>query len=228
VLLRDNLKRSTFEAHEALEARLALTDPKLRLGKYVWYLQCLLPFYRALAALFDSLALEGPLAADCDSRVAWLQEDLTYLGERGRGEHAPKRFLPRINTTCELLGVSYVVEGAALGGRALYARLHARWGLEQHTGGSFLFGHGADTGRRWQAFVAALNRIVLDEQEQRRCIAAACQMFTGLTEWFVHNQWNLSDAPGFTGGPRIYSLRNVHECDSPIPSIHHPTPKRSA
>jgi heme oxygenase len=120
--------------------------------------------------------------------VRWLEQDLAYLGKNGEAENAPPPFLPSISSTSELLGVSYVVEGSALGGRALYPRLCSRWGIERHRGASFLFGYGADTSRRWQAFVAALNRVVLDEREENRCIAAARQMFTGLTEWFAHEQ----------------------------------------
>jgi heme oxygenase len=190
MLLRDKLKTATREAHEALEARLMLTDPELSFDSYVGYLQCLLPFYRALSHHFDGRTLSAPAAADCGSRVAWLEEDLAYLGRESRYENAPKAFLPPITSTADLLGVAYVIEGAALGGRALYARLHARWGIEPRAGGSFLFGYGVDTGRRWHAFVAALNATVLEEQAETRCITAACQMFTGLTQWFAHNHWN--------------------------------------
>lgn len=186
MLLRDKLKSATREAHEALEARVALTHPELSFDDYVTYLQRLLPFYRALSDRLDASELGAPLMADCASRVAWLQDDLTNLGKESHAAKVPPEFLPRIGSTSELLGVSYVVEGSALGGRALYARLQSRWGIERHSGASFLFGYGADTGRRWQAFIAALNAVVLGEREESRCIAAARRMFTGLTDWFAY------------------------------------------
>jgi heme oxygenase len=192
MLLRDKLKAATRHAHETLEARVILTNSELSFDSYIWYLQCLLPFYRSLSHHFAAAAPRDQLRTDCGSRITWLEQDLTYLGHRHQCDDAPKDFLPCVTVVPELLGVSYVIEGAALGGRALYAQLHARWGIEPDTGASFLFGYGPDTGQRWQAFVAALNRVLLDEQDERRCITAACQTFAGLTAWFTCNQWRPS------------------------------------
>ena len=189
MLLRDKLKEATRDAHEALEARLALARGDISIERYVCYLHDLLAFYRPLSERLTAAGRAAPLSAHCESRVAWLEDDLAYFGTEDRGDDPSINFLPTVTAACEVLGVSYVMEGAALGARALYASFHARWGIGRHRGGSFLFGHGPETGRRWRAFVAALNAVELDGQEESRCIAAACQTFAGLTAWFAHRHW---------------------------------------
>ena len=189
MLLRDKLKDATREAHEALDTRLALTRDDVSFKRYVSYLCHLLAFYRPLSERLSAAGRTAPLSANCESRVAWLEEDLAFFDIEDRGDSASIEFLPSVTGASEVLGVSYVVEGSALGARALYATLHARWRIEQHRGGSFLFGYGAETGRRWHGFVAALNAVELDPQEESRCIAAACQTFAGLASWFAHNGW---------------------------------------
>jgi heme oxygenase (biliverdin-IX-beta and delta-forming) len=193
-VLRDALKAATHAAHVRLEKRLALDAADLTLDRYTRYLECMLGFHRTVARGLEPARLVWSGAADCGIRVRWLEADLEDLGVEARYPAMPAHLLPGLRERPEIIGCSYVVEGASLGGLVLYRRLCDRWHLGQARGGSFLFGYGPGTAARWKRFVDAMNAAPLDEAGVRRCVDTARRTFGAVDSWLEQTGWEMTAA----------------------------------
>ena len=199
--LRDELRAATRSEHAAVERSLALERPDLDRDTYIAYLRGWLALCRSIACDFREGQALWNFTADCDARIAWLEDDLGYL-EAGTataampGSRQPCRAIP------ELAGTSYGIEGAMLGARVIYRELNDRWRIGKDRGGSFLWGYGPGTGGRWRQFVAALNGLRLEDGERKRCILAARSTFRLLEDaYFLHRE----DVKGRRAGRRADS-----------------------
>lgn len=191
--LRDELKQGTRDAHERLENRLALDAPDLSPERYACYLAGMLAFHRSIAPPLAHAGRMWPGVPDCAIRIGWLEADLKYLGVEPRRGASPHR-LPAMPGLPEVIGCSYVVQGASLGGHVLHGQLRERWGLQRERGGSFLFGYGPGTAARWKKFVGTMNAAILDEEAVRRCTNAARRTFCALDAWFEQDGWKIASA----------------------------------
>lgn len=192
--LREELKRATRAAHERLEKRLALDASDLSRERYGCYLACMHAFYRGIARPLARASRTWPAVPDCAIRIGWLEADLKHLGAEPHRGAFPDHLLPALSGAAEVIGCSYVVQGASLGGFVLYGQLRERWGLAQERGGAFLFGYGPRTPARWKHFVEAMNAANLDEDGVRRCSNSARQTFSGLDTWFEQEGWKMASA----------------------------------
>lgn len=144
------LRGATQSAHADLERRLNLLEQAASL-----------PGRRRLVQDFHALheAAErtlGPWLADVPdlefgarNRLSRLRADLAVLGVAAP---APLDEAPPADCTASALGAFYVLEGSTLGGRVL------RRSLEDVEGLSFLDPYGEQTGARWRAVLAVLDR----------------------------------------------------------------------
>lgn len=192
--LRDELRRATRRAHERLEERLALDASNLSRERYTRYLDCMLAFHRGIARPLERARRVWPAVPDCAIRIGWLEADLEHLGVEPRRGAVPEHLLPALSGTPEVIGSSYVLEGASLGGWVLYSQLRDRWDLRQERGGSFLFGYGPGTAARWKHFVHTINAAPLDQGDVQRSSRAAQQTFAALDAWFERNDWSIASA----------------------------------
>lgn len=107
--------------------------------------------------------------------------DLAALGEPIAAP-APAPALPETADLPALVGVSYVLEGATLGGAALRPLLSRRLGLEARAL-RYLDGYGDQTRSMWARFTASIDALELTTSERARATEAAVACFEGLLGW---------------------------------------------
>lgn len=143
-------------------------------------------FYRPLeSALLDS----GAIPVDFDLAPRLKAPTLfNDLRAQGLSVEAIARLplcqaLPVIDSSAACLGVTYVLEGATLGGQILRREIASRLSLNADNGAAFLDIYGAATGRRWRAFIEYLGSRSLDASEREAVVAAARTTFSCFERW---------------------------------------------
>jgi heme oxygenase len=190
VSLRQQLKRATAPEHKLLEARLALTADAISLDDYVYYLECSYGYYAAVEPmLVGSAHLDGLGLTASSQRLNALADDLAFFGKSPPSPPAASAYVPAQGAVPELLGCSYVFEGAALGGVVLYRHFEQKFGVSRARGASFLYGNGRKTARRWADFVETLDQIPLTPPEAGACVGAARATFRRMDAWFAEKGW---------------------------------------
>ncbi|WP_443947155.1 biliverdin-producing heme oxygenase [Pedobacter sp. AW1-32] len=123
------------------------------------------------------------LALDMKSRVkiSHLEEDLHYW-------EIDAKALPQLNfdlfvpgqSTAEILGALYVLEGATLGGNVIKKHLLENPNFDGKEAGLNYYGvYGAEIGAKWKTFVSVLNSNVT-EADYQACIHSANETFNNL------------------------------------------------
>ncbi|MBO1537559.1 biliverdin-producing heme oxygenase [Pseudomonas sp. OA65] len=180
------LRTETAELHVALEKRLPFFSPKLDLDLYRRLMVAYYGFYQPLEQRLHRLALI-PTGLDQSLRIKLpvLRADLTALGlDDAVIEALPIcQALPRIDSRAAALGVSYVLEGATLGGQILRRRVAEQLGLDAASGAAFLNVYGELTGRRWKDFLQYLDDRNLGEARTLEVTRAAKATFTHFEHW---------------------------------------------
>lgn len=181
-----DLRAGTAELHIALEKRLPFFSDTLDSNAFLRLMQAYYGFYRPLeSALLDS----GVIPVDFDLaprlKVPTLFNDLRA---QGLSVEAIARLplcqaLPAIDSSAACLGVTYVLEGATLGGQILRREIASRLSLNADNGAAFLDIYGAATGRRWRAFIEYLGSRSLDASEREAVVAAARTTFSCFERW---------------------------------------------
>lgn len=186
--MRAVLQDATALQHERLHHHpffKALLDGDLTLEPYRTLLCRLYGYYLPVEAELleaDDRWFGGDLMIERWRRTPLLQRDLRDLGLNDdaidRLPQLAKRVVPRSPGTC--LGVLYVIEGAAIGGRLLHRSLEGL--LEGRSAGRRFFdGHGHSTGSRWQAVCKLLEDSV--ELPDQDVVDGASLAFTGMEDW---------------------------------------------
>jgi heme oxygenase len=158
------LRAATAELHQEIEDRLdiveRLADPARRAG-----------MIRRFAAL------HGPAAA---ALRCWLADVPGFsaathpLVRECAAAGSIVRF-PTPASRAEALGMLYVLEGSALGGRLILRRLADRGIVDPRL--AFLDPHGAETGRRWRGLLSILERELAGEPLIVEACRGAVRMF---------------------------------------------------
>ena len=176
---RDRLRGATNTAHVRLDARFAKgLQTAARYRTYIVGMQAFIAnAERALAS-----ANLGPTwrAWRDPSRTPWLDEDLLALDLPA----LPDGPLLAIDTDADAAGLLYVIEGSALGATQLLGDAQAL-GHGPGTGATFLCRHGGfGAGKRWRAFVAALENADFDDAAERAMLASAARAFASAEHEF--------------------------------------------
>jgi heme oxygenase len=150
------LRQRLAAAHAALERASGLPD---RITTLSGYIACLLMYFRLFSTLEDTLdafqdAAWDRLGVAPVRRAGLLADDLHRLGAF-RPLHS--RPIWRPETFAQALGVSYVLEGSALGGQVILAALQPKLGDQIAGTTSFFAGQGRDTASYWRRFKTALD-----------------------------------------------------------------------
>lgn len=153
-MLLSRLKSETRDAHERIERDLDLLSDRLTVGRYGAVLAGFHTFLRAwepcIAAALADDAFFGPRR-----RLALVEADLAVLR---LAKPAPQTVALRfIGDRASAMGSLYVLEGATLGGQLIARHARRTLGLGD-AGTAFFRSGGADVGRRWQEFRAAMER----------------------------------------------------------------------
>ncbi|MBT2297234.1 biliverdin-producing heme oxygenase [Pseudomonas fluorescens] len=180
------LRTETAELHVALEKRLPFFSEQLDLDLYRRLMAAYYGFYKPLEQRLHVLTLT-PTGLDQSLRIKLpvLRADLTALG---LSDHAIETLptcadLPQIDSRTAALGVSYVLEGATLGGQILRRRVAEQLGLDAASGAAFLNVYGELTGRRWKDFLQYLGDRNLGDAQTLEVTRAAKATFTHFEHW---------------------------------------------
>ncbi|MBL9001685.1 MAG: biliverdin-producing heme oxygenase [Phycisphaerae bacterium] len=191
--LADALKEQTREAHTRAErhpVQARMVKGQVTRAEYAAWLGQMLPVWRAVD--------EGlRVAAARDTRVAAMlkpyhphagriEADLRFLGEQaGVPLPATERFVSFITGAAagiEVLGVWYVLEGSANGGRFIAAAISRALGIEGPEGLTGFNPHGEAQRDRWQAWRADLDANQFSDSERAGVVAAAAASFDAVWE----------------------------------------------
>lgn len=184
--LRFRLRDATAEAHQKVEAAMALTERCADRDSYLALLSALWGLYAPLESQLASLRWDG-LGIDFDQRAKtpWLHADLTMLGLSTSDIAALPRALdlPSIQCPADGFGVLYVLEGASLGGQIILRQIKSRLGLTEHAGARFFASYGAEVGEYWRRFVAAMAAYGETEPRAKAIERAALATFDCFLHW---------------------------------------------
>lgn len=180
------LRTETAEMHVALEKRLPFFSEQLDVNLYRRLMAAYYGFYQPLEQRLHVLALI-PAGLDQSLRIKLpvLRSDLKALGldETAIDALPVCHALPRIDSRAAALGVSYVLEGATLGGQILRRRVAEQLGLDASSGAAFLNVYGELTGRRWKDFLQYLDDRNLSDAQTLEVTHAAKATFTYFEHW---------------------------------------------
>jgi len=188
----ERLKSGTRARHVALESRTVLLNKDFSHSDYS---QCLQRFYGYYAPLEKRL-LESPawheagLIYDNRFKTAQIEKDLLALGVTQNALTTISQCdnLPELETTAQIFGCLYVIEGATLGGQIISKHLNASLGLTPDFGCSFFAGYGKQTGSHWKAFGACLSAFATQTVSDEEIIASANETFQTLDCWLYPAQ----------------------------------------
>ena len=82
-----------------------------------------------------------------------------------------------------MCGLTYVLEGATLGGRVISRHIERVLGLDAAHGARFFHGYGEQTGAMWKAFRAALSAFADQPTQEDQVVASAIATFAALRVW---------------------------------------------
>ncbi|MEL6772978.1 MAG: biliverdin-producing heme oxygenase [Bacteroidota bacterium] len=187
------LKAATRVPHQALERSPALAlllAHDLTKERYVKHLRRLYGYVAPTeAALAQVPHIEAcvPNAA-LGIKEAWLRKDLAYLGVTDAALAAlPRCEIPVPSTLAEAIGISYVLEGATLGGGIIGRHLVRSLGVTPRTGGAYYHNYGVKRGPRWRSFRGALDTFGQRYPDQQAAICeAAFATFALMHTWMNH------------------------------------------
>jgi heme oxygenase len=179
------LRTETAELHVALEKRLPFFSERLDLDLYRRLMAAYYGFYQPLEQRLQVALIPSGLDQSLRIKLPILRADLTALGmDAAAIEALPVcQQLPQIDSRAAALGVSYVLEGATLGGQILRRRVAEKLGLDASSGAAFLNVYGELTGRRWKDFLQYLDDRNLGEPQTLEATRAAKATFTHFEHW---------------------------------------------
>jgi heme oxygenase len=175
------LRSATASRHELLDAGLALSGPAPTLADYHSHLLLIDGWLAPLQAWLDAQPGSPVIGAGMSphQRIALVRADLAEdcLPRAGVVPAPFALHLPGGASEAYRWGVSYVIEGAQLGGKVLHERLAAR--LAPHPL-RYLAGAAEGPGPRWRAFMLALRAQVRSAKEIDDACTGACVAFDGI------------------------------------------------
>lgn len=175
------LRRATASRHELLDAGLSLSGPAPTLADYHSHLRLLHDWLVPLQAWLDGQGASPSVDVGLSpaARLALIRSDLAEpcLPVACTLPAAFSLALPVDASVAYRWGVSYVIEGAQLGGAVLHQRLAAQ--LAPHPL-RYLAGGPEGPGPRWRAFMLALRAQVRTGKEIDDACAGACVAFDGI------------------------------------------------
>lgn len=183
--LWNRFKTATAAQHRRVEQRFPILEPTLTLADYRFWLARLHGFYGPLEGALEPWAPAMAIDWPARRKTFRLRTDLGYLGLSAEAIAALPccAALPEVGDLARAFGVTYVLEGATLGGRLIARQLSARLGVAAGAGAAFFTAYGDEVDARWLAFRLRLADSVAAPELEARAIAAACDTFDALGDW---------------------------------------------
>ena len=185
-MLTEELKESTYPAHQASEKKMIIALKKIgSKQEYVRMLNWLYGFYAPVEARIRKY-LTPDVFPDMTkrSRAEYLLWDIKETG-LPMPEPEVCTDLPVVDSFPSALGALYVLEGSTLGGRIIAGMLSRL--LDSPGTLSFFNSYGAETGNMWQSFKDYLNQS-LAEQQWDEIIDTATATFVKFKNWIEKHE----------------------------------------
>ncbi len=193
--LMDRLRDETRTHHQRSEQHAlerAMLAGTISRGAYVALLGQRFWVHRALEAQLRTVAEENPAWAPLVEQLLFqeprLRADLAFFGKVAEeGEPMPGTACLVREIEClasrpvNLLGYHYVLEGSKNGGRYIARSIAKAFDLAPGPGLSYLDPHGDAQHEVWARFKAAMDALLLREDEAEAVIASARQAFDGIS-----------------------------------------------
>ncbi len=143
-------------------------------------------FCATVESLIDPVAARDVLP-DYDRRrkLESLTQDLTALGISRAAIHRLRRCdsLQLSGDPSAVLGCSYVLEGASLGGRTLLPLIERNLGLTATHGAMFMASYGSEIDAMWRRFGITVEAWCSTDDRRERVVASAVTTFDCLERW---------------------------------------------
>ncbi len=184
------LREETGFMHRKLEQTAlsrSLLDPAIKTGQYFKYL---LAMEKVIAFTEKSVYPKlSSVIPDLSSRskAGILSRDLDWLG----------KFVPApdldaiypaapgdILNTGFALGFMYVIEGSTLGGLYILKQLPESLGIRENEGGSYFYGYGKETHKRWNDFLKTLSDYAEKTGDLNEMVNGAVFAFATIHDFF--------------------------------------------
>lgn len=170
------LKEATAETHDRLDRRIMAAEPFASRDRYGLFLKVQHAFHRDIAGLYGRPELQG-LFDDLATR-ARLDAVTRDSGDLGIDVGAENGASPVDRADVPTaIGWLYVAEGSNLGA-AFLLKAAARLGLDETFGARHLAAAPEGRGLSWRKFTAALDAILLTEEEEQRLFAGVRAAFS--------------------------------------------------
>lgn len=195
--LADALKERTREAHARAEkhpVQARMVKGEVTREQYAAWLGQMLPVWRAVDAGLSALAARDPRVAAMvkpyHAHAERVAADLKFLGQCG-GCHPPLpatvRFVELVQLAAksrgpDLVGIWYVLEGSANGGRFIAKALSRGLDIAGPEGLTSFDPHGERQREYWQAWRAGLDAQTFGDAEREAIIAGASATFDAVYE----------------------------------------------
>jgi heme oxygenase len=182
--LRQRLRDETRRLHEQTETIVDIPNRLISRVAYRGYLQRLYGLLVPIEALLNEPGLIWPGLAPFH-RAALIATDLRDLG-------VPENEIATTSLAMEMscaspaaaLGIRYVIEGSALGGRMIFRQHSTELGLTAGQGGRYLAGTD-EVQANWRQLVAVLDAIPATGETAEATLQGATATFTLFGEWFA-------------------------------------------
>jgi len=186
-MIANLLRTETAEHHQSLENLMFVNQIMNKTLSINEYKTLLTVNYIIHKELEDKLIkmLDSGVAEELDmtnrAKLSHLEDDLRYW-------EIDAKALPKLNfdlfvpgqSTAEILGALYVLEGATLGGNVIKKHLLENPSFDGKEAGLNYYGvYGAELGAKWKTFVSVLNSNVT-EVDYQACIHSANETFNNL------------------------------------------------
>ena len=168
----NRLKAASSRDHDSVDQLVMAARPFASRERYGRFLQVQHRFHGSLLALYQDEQLNQRLPGLVElSRFAAVEDDLLDLG-------LPLPTPPRQvrASPAQALGWLYCSEGSNLGAAFLFKHTQ-RLGLDGDQGARHLAAHPDGRALHWRAFVARLDALVLDEQEEAEVVTGVIAAF---------------------------------------------------
>nr|WP_199156906.1 biliverdin-producing heme oxygenase [Pedobacter sp. ASV2] len=181
------LRTETAEKHKQLESLMFVNEimnNSLSINGYKKLLTINYIIHQELEPkLIQQLNQEIASKLEMDKRVKLpaLEKDLQYwkIDTNTRPDLNFEMFVPG-NSTAEILGALYVLEGATLGGNVIKKHILANTNFVNDAAGLSYYGvYGEELGAKWKTFVSILNESVV-EADYDKCVNSANATFDNL------------------------------------------------
>ncbi len=184
------LREATAHMHTSLENTAlsrSLLSPGITLDNYRKYL---LAMEQVIAFTEQKVfpLLDG-IIPDLEQRqkIKYINNDLSFLGKTlpnitlNSKYDASMTDQPKINFA---LGFMYVTEGSTLGGLYILKQLGPKLKLDETNGGSFFYGYGKDTGKRWNDFLTYMTEHINKNGNTDELVEGAMYAFSTIHHFF--------------------------------------------